>query len=86
MSEIFRDEFYVVVADKEFLRLERTALPYPTMAAMHESNLGLAGALRKARLRRVLSICARGRPGATTRSSRPRARRGAFSWPRSASA
>ena len=63
VSEIFRDEFYVVVADKEFLRLERTALPYPTMAAMHESNLGLAGALRKARLRRVLLDLRKGPPG-----------------------
>ena len=62
-QEIFRDEYYVVVADKEFLRLERTALPYPTMAAMHESNLGLAGALRKARLRRVLLDLRKGPPG-----------------------
>ncbi|HEY2749292.1 MAG TPA: hypothetical protein VGL86_31960 [Polyangia bacterium] len=63
MSEVFRDEYYAVRVDQSIVRLERTATPYPTMAAMHESNLGLAGALRKARLRRVLLDLRNGPPG-----------------------
>ena len=56
-----------VRVDGGLVRLERTATAYPTMAAMHESNLGLAGALRAAPASAACcSICARGRPAATT--------------------
>jgi hypothetical protein len=63
MSEIYRDDFYAVRVDESIVRLERTATPYPTMAAMHESNLGLAGALRQSRIRRVLLDLRKGPPG-----------------------
>ena len=62
-GEVYRDDFYVVRVDETIVRLERTATPYPTMAAMHESNLGLAGALRQARIRRVLLDLRKGPPG-----------------------
>jgi hypothetical protein len=63
MNELYRDEYYVVRADAGILRLERTATPYPTMPAMHASNLGLAGALRKTTTRRVLLDLRKGPPG-----------------------
>ncbi len=63
MSGQYRDDYYVVLVDKSIVRLERTATPYPTMAAMHESNLGMAGALRKAGLKRVLLDLRKGPPG-----------------------
>jgi hypothetical protein len=63
VSEIFRDDYYAVRTDGSILRLERTATAYPTMAAMHEGNLGLASALRKSRLRRVLIDLRHGPPG-----------------------
>lgn len=63
MTEVYRDDYYVALVDQSIMRLERTATPYPTMAAMHESNLGMAGALRKARLTRVLLDLRKGPPG-----------------------
>ena len=63
-DESHRDDYYVVRLEPAGLvRLERTATAYPTMAAMHESNLGLAGALRKSGLRRVLLDLRKGPPG-----------------------
>jgi len=64
MSEqIYRDEYYVVHREPGILRLERTATPYPSIAAMHEGNLGLAAALRQAGLKRVLLDLRKGPPG-----------------------
>lgn len=62
-GEVYRDDYYVVRVEPGLLRLERTATAYPTMAAMHESNLGLAAALRSSGLRRVLLDLRKGPPG-----------------------
>lgn len=63
MSELYHDEFYFVRVDHGILRLERTAAGYPSMEAMHRSNIGLAGALRAAGVRRVLLDLRKGPPG-----------------------
>ncbi|MCU1281431.1 MAG: uncharacterized protein JWM53_4977 [bacterium] len=63
MSELFADDFYRVRVEHGVLRLERTATPYPTLEAMHQSNVGLAGALRAAGVRRVLLDLRKGPPG-----------------------
>ena len=63
MSELYRDDYYNVRVDHGVLRLERTALGYPSMDAMHHSNIGLAGALRAAGVRRVLLDLRKGPPG-----------------------
>jgi hypothetical protein len=52
-----------VRVDHGVLQLERTAAAYPSMEAMHHSNVGLAGALREAGVRRVLLDLRKGPPG-----------------------
>jgi hypothetical protein len=63
MSELYHDDYYTVRVDHGVLRLERTATAYPTLEAMHHSNIGLAGALRTAGVRRVLLDLRKGPPG-----------------------
>jgi hypothetical protein len=63
MSETYRDDYYNVRVEHGILRLERTAVAYPSMEAMHHSNIGLAGALRAAGVRRVLLDLRKGPPG-----------------------
>jgi hypothetical protein len=63
MSELYRDDYYNVRVEHGILRLERTATAYPTMEAMHHSNVGLAGALREAGVKRVLLDLRKGPPG-----------------------
>jgi hypothetical protein len=63
MSELYRDDYYNVRVEHGILRLERTATAYPTMQAMHHGNVGLAGALRAAGVKRVLLDLRKGPPG-----------------------
>jgi hypothetical protein len=63
MSELYRDDYYNVRVDHGILRLERTATPYPTLAAMDVANRALAVAVRGAGVRRILLDLRSGPPG-----------------------
>lgn len=63
MSELYRDDYYVVRVDHGILRLERTGTAYPTLEAMHAANRELAVAVRGAGVRRILLDLRKGPPG-----------------------
>ena len=63
MSDIHRDEFYVLRVDRGILWLERTPTAYPSLEAMHAANRALAAAIRGAGVRRILIDLRKGPPG-----------------------
>lgn len=63
MSELYRDDYYIVRVDGGILRLERTATAYPTLAALDEANRALAAVVRGAGVKRILLDVRKGPPG-----------------------